>query len=102
MTSDKRRHRRRMLDRRGVIRALDGSLLSGCVVSDISASGARVTLDQPGPLPYQFTLCLTECGNVFRQCSVVWQRGDTVGLKFQDGVRTAAPLYIRTGFRTHT
>ena len=102
MSSNKRRHRRQALDRRAVIRALDGGHISDCTVSDISAGGARVTLDRTGPLPQEFTLCLTDNGNVYRECKVAWRRESVIGVQFVDGVRTAATIYyVPTGIRHH-
>ncbi len=101
MSSNKRRHRRQALGRRASIRALDGGI-SACTVSDISAGGARVTLDRTGPLPQKFTLCLTDNGNVYRECKVVWRRESVIGVQFVDGVRTTAPIYYgSTGIRHH-
>jgi hypothetical protein len=83
MIGNKRRHRRQSLERRAVLRTLDGEPLGACVVSDISVGGARVMLDSPTRLPDAFMLCLTEDGAVSRECKVVWQRDDVVGVEFR-------------------
>jgi hypothetical protein len=100
MSSNKRRHRRQARERRAILRALDGGHISDCTVSDISAGGARVTLDRTGPLPQAFTLCLTNNGNVYRECKVAWRRESVIGVQFVDGARTATPIhYVSSGIR---
>ena len=49
---------------------------------DVSATGARLKLDKPDPLPKQFVLLLSHNGDLRRLCSVAWQSETTVGVQF--------------------
>jgi hypothetical protein len=53
----------------------------GCSVADISATGARVLVDQTAAVPDSFILKLK--GRA-RRCSVVWRGTGQVGLAFKD------------------
>ena len=52
---------------------------------DVSATGARLLLEKPDPLPKQFFLLLSHNGDLRRRCSVAWQTGTTVGIQFIPG-----------------
>jgi hypothetical protein len=83
MSSDKRKHRRRALSRRASLRGWDGREIASCTMSDISDGGAKVILDHPAHLPETFTLWLMDNGSVYRECQVVWQAGDVIGVQFR-------------------
>jgi hypothetical protein len=53
-----------------------------CTISDISESGARLTLDGGGELSDRFVLLFTRNGSTRRRCRVVWRSGSTVGVAF--------------------
>jgi hypothetical protein len=55
-----------------------------CSISDISETGARVTLESDCPLPERFMLLLTQTGAARRRCRVVWRTGATIGIEFPD------------------
>jgi hypothetical protein len=65
----------------------DGSLVCECDLADVSQEGARLKLSvEPGtPSPSidpTFLLSLSRRGNLFRQCELIWQKQDEIGLKF--------------------
>ena len=51
-----------------------------CTISDISATGARLTTDHIDMLPDKFDLALN--ADIMRKCEVVWRRKNQVGVKF--------------------
>jgi len=55
-----------------------------CSISDISESGARLTLERDEELPETFMLLLTANGGARRHCRVVWRTGLTLGVEFPD------------------
>lgn len=56
-----------------------------CQISDISHSGARLTLTGVVELPEEFMLLLTSTGQVCRKCYVVWRDRGSVGVRFIAG-----------------
>jgi methyl-accepting chemotaxis protein len=61
----------------------EGTMLP-CSISDVSETGARITLESDSELPEQFMLLLTPTGKARRRCRVVWRTGTTVGVEFPD------------------
>ncbi|MFZ3360040.1 MAG: PilZ domain-containing protein [Xanthobacteraceae bacterium] len=55
-----------------------------CAISDVSDSGARLSLAAEAELPDKFLLLLTTDGGAHRQCRVIWRDGLTLGVKFPD------------------
>jgi hypothetical protein len=53
-----------------------------CSISDISESGARISLERDDELPQTFILLLTANGGARRHCRVVWREGLVVGVEF--------------------
>lgn len=51
-----------------------------CTISDISATGARLTTDYMDLLPNEFDLALN--ADIMRKCRVVWRKENQVGVKF--------------------
>jgi len=60
----------------------DGSAAHACNLSDISATGARLTAAAAQELPDEFTLQL---GAVRRKCRVVWRSDNQLGVQFLSG-----------------
>jgi hypothetical protein len=52
------------------------------VVQDLSASGAKLTIDDPNTLPAKLRLAFSRDARTGRNCEVVWRRGNTVGIRF--------------------
>jgi hypothetical protein len=60
----------------------DGSSLGACVMADLSATGARLQVEQPAALPDEFILLLSHAGQLRRKCAVTWRAETEVGVKF--------------------
>jgi hypothetical protein len=55
----------------------------GCVVNDISETGARLAIDAPQDLPERFALLLSKNGMPTRLCRAVWRTADQIGVRFE-------------------
>ncbi len=53
-----------------------------CIVRNLSPAGAFLKLEGPTTLPTSFELEI-QSENAPRQCEVIWQSYDTVGVKFR-------------------
>ena len=81
MTS-KKRETRKSLSQPGWITLEGGFAARQCVVQDMSATGAKLTIDDPNSLPAKLRLAFSRDARTGRRCEVVWRRGKTVGVKF--------------------
>ncbi|MDC7787483.1 PilZ domain-containing protein [Rhodoplanes sp. TEM] len=54
----------------------DGSALQSCVISDISAGGARLTVANPADMPAEFLLLFQ------RRCRIVRRNDRQIGVMF--------------------
>ena len=62
---------------------LDGGFAARpCVVQNMSATGARITIDDDNSLPAKLRLAFSRDARTGRACEVVWRRGKSVGVKF--------------------
>ena len=82
MNKDLRKTRRRPI-RYSAWMALDSDKLHGCVLSDISDTGARIDVEDAGSLPDRFMLLLSRTGSARRSCRVVWRAPAQVGVAFE-------------------
>jgi hypothetical protein len=78
----KKRDARKSLQQAGWITLEGGFAARPCVVQDMSASGAKVTIDDPNPLPAKLRLAFSRDARTGRNCEVVWRRGRSVGVRF--------------------
>jgi hypothetical protein len=85
MSHAKRRHNRKAFDRVAALDLGNGSASTGCEVLDISDGGARLRplMTSPDALPEQFTLLLSACGRVRRNCRVIWRSKIELGVQFR-------------------
>ena len=83
MGMNRRKAIRRTIGYGAKIFASDGSWHRDCRVLDVSASGAKIEVDQPKDLPDEFVLALSMHGNAMRQCHVVWAKARQLGVKFE-------------------
>lgn len=62
----------------------NGELISLCTLLDISDTGARLRLPTGSEIEVlpEFVLSLSQRGNLFRQCLLVWRERDQVGVQF--------------------
>ena len=82
MAVTKKREVRRSVQQPGWI-SLDGGFAARqCNVLDLSATGAKVVIDDPAALPAKIKLALTRDARTGRNCEVVWRRGKTIGVRF--------------------
>jgi len=90
--------RRENVDRRGAPRrkVLRGARTfwpngdsSECTVCNLSETGAQLELNGPAPNSFEFVI---EGEEWRRKCTVVWRKGNRVGVKFQQPLQfTSAP-----------
>jgi hypothetical protein len=78
----RKRETRKSLRQPGWITFDGGFAARQCVVEDLSATGAKVTLDDPNTLPTKLRLAFARDARTGRKCEVVWRRGKSVGVKF--------------------
>jgi hypothetical protein len=82
MAAVKTREVRKSLHQPGWITLEGGFAARRCVVQNLSATGARLTVDDPNMLPARLRLAFARDARTGRKCEVVWRRGKTVGVKF--------------------
>jgi PilZ domain len=82
LLSSKKRESRKSLSQPGWITLEGGFAARQCVVQDLSATGAKVTIDNPNSLPTKLRLAFSRDARTGRRCEVVWRRGKSVGVKF--------------------
>ncbi len=61
----------------------EGSPLRGCIVSEVSETGARLDIEHPEDLPETFNLLLSGRGGIYRRCRIVWRSQGRVGVQFE-------------------
>jgi len=84
MTKEKRKKPRRAIRYNAWIGISKELPLRGCVVSDISETGAKLELENVGDLPQAFTLLLTGRGQSHRRCHSVWRTERHIGVHFDN------------------
>jgi hypothetical protein len=62
----------------------DGSMISACVMADVSAGGARLKFTHPVDLPSEFTILLSHQRAVKRTCILTWRSETEAGIRFPD------------------
>jgi hypothetical protein len=78
----KKREARKSLRQSGWITLDGGFAARPCVVQDMSASGAKITLDDSSALSGRLRLAFARDARTGRNCEVVWRRGKSLGIKF--------------------
>jgi hypothetical protein len=62
---------------------LDGGFAARpCTVIDLSASGAKIRIDDPSSVSSKLRLSFSRDGRKGQTCEVAWRSGNTFGLKF--------------------
>lgn len=79
MATEKRAERRQSLDYPCWIVVDSGDKLLARIC-DISKTGAKLIVDIDAAVPEEFTLNLTEDGQVHRYCRVSWRDGHNIGI----------------------
>ena len=80
--NNKKREARRSLHQPGWVTLDGGFAARQCVVQDLSASGAKITLDDASILSGKLRLAFSRDARTGRACEVVWHRGKSFGVKF--------------------
>jgi len=64
--------------------AVDGTWRRGCVLKDISATGARLEVEGSTEVlkAREFFMVLSSTGLAFRRCELRWVNGSAVGVEF--------------------
>jgi hypothetical protein len=89
MISEKRQARRQPLRYTAWI-ALTADQRHGCVVSDVSDSGARIDVQDSKVIPDHFVLMLSSNGAARRFCRVMWRKPTQIGVQFARSLTDAA------------
>jgi hypothetical protein len=82
MALTKKRDARKSVHQSGWITLDGGFAARPCMVQDMSASGAKITVDDPNVLPARLRLAFSRDARTGRACEVVWRRGKSLGVKF--------------------
>lgn len=64
-------------------------VLVPCRMNDISATGARVSVQASAEVPDIFVLQLSQTGRTYRPCRVAWRTEDEIGVEFLPADGTA-------------
>ena len=83
MSQEKRKSRRKPISYLARLELRPGGKAVGCILSDISDTGARIEVPYPDKVPERFRLWLTESGTARRMCTVVWRQARQIGVKFE-------------------
>ena len=89
MSKEKRRTRRQPMRHTAWV-AITPKERFGCVVSDVSDTGARIDVNDSKAVPDSFILMLSSNGAARRFCRVVWRKPHQVGVKFERSFAEAA------------
>jgi PilZ domain-containing protein len=82
MTFTMRRESREEKGHRAWLDTGEGGPLLACTLVDISASGAKLSLDAIDRIPETFGLRLTRYGHPRFVCRTVWRNSNTIGVTF--------------------
>lgn len=82
MAVTKKRDVRRSVQQPGWITLDGGFAARQCNVLDLSATGAKVVVDDPASVPGKIRLAFARDARTGRACEVVWRRGKTLGVRF--------------------
>ena len=73
-----------------------------CVLSDVSASGARMTVEFPDKIPDRFSLLLAPEHMALRHCKVVWREAHQIGVEFLKAPVVKSGPRPRSAFKDST
>jgi hypothetical protein len=82
MINDKRKDLRRPMQYTAWVALADSKTPQGCVLSDISESGARLDIENAESVPDDFVLLLSRRGVPKRKCRVIWRTEHQLGVTF--------------------
>ncbi len=73
---------RKSLEQPGWLTLDGGFAARPCMVHNMSASGAKITIDDSNALPGKLKLAFSRDSRTGRNCEVVWRRGKSLGVRF--------------------
>ena len=79
---EKRRASRQDVQWKGLIHDIHGSAIAQCIMTNVSASGAKLAIEAGINVPDWFVLALARNAAVRRECEVVWRKAGSVGVRF--------------------
>ena len=79
---EKRRATRRGVWWKALIHDDQGSIIAPCFMTNVSASGAKLVIEEGGNVPDCFVLTLARNASVRRNCEVVWRAAESIGVCF--------------------
>jgi hypothetical protein len=82
MAITQKREARKSVRQSGWITLDGGFAARPCTVLDLSATGAKITVDDPQVVTAKARLAFSRDARSGRSCQVVWRRGKTLGVKF--------------------
>jgi hypothetical protein len=99
---EKRKDYRQSLKYPAKIDVGDGTPHLPCILTDVSASGARVIVEAPDKIPERFMLLLAAEHRTSRRCKVMWRDENQLGLAFLKGPVVKPGPRPGIGFRAAT
>jgi hypothetical protein len=88
MSAEHRQEVRQRVFLKGQIRFNNGAASMDCLVRDLSATGARISLSETAVLPEIFDLYIPQKDRTYR-AALRWRREDGIGVTFEDAARAA-------------
>ncbi len=82
MDGEKRKDHRQTLKYPAKLDLGDGTPFISCILTDVSASGARVAVEFPDKIPDTFSLLLAPEHQALRRCKVMWREDNQIGVEF--------------------
>jgi hypothetical protein len=87
MAKENRRNVRRTLQHKIAILNSDGSILTSCTMTDVSALGAKITTQVKTEIPDEFVLLLAKGGKVRRQMQSRMAKGERIWCQIRCSIR---------------
>ena len=78
----KKRDKRKSVQQSGWITLDGGFAARRCLVHNMSASGAKITMEDSSALAGRLRLAFSRDARTGHKCEVVWRRGKSLGIKF--------------------
>ena len=91
MDSEKRKGHRQTLKYPAKLDFGDGTPLVSCILTDVSASGARFAVEHPDKIPDNFSLLLAPEHHAKRRCKVMWREANQIGVEFVKVAKVKGP-----------
>ncbi len=82
MAAARKREARKSVQQQGWVTLDGGFAARQCVVHDMSASGAKITVADLSALTGRVRLAFSRDASRGRNCKVIWRRGKSFGVKF--------------------